>query len=264
MSEYCCVIQPFDGGKFDKRYNEIFEPAIKQLNDIEPYRVDKDPSADKLIDTIEEKIKNCRFCLADITTDNPNVWYEVGYAFASGKDVILVCSKERTSDYPFDIRNRNIIIYKSESPSDFDDLRIKIVERATALLKKPMVLKSPVKINIDINGLGYQEITLLGAVLKNQESPDSGVTTWALKEDMKKSGLNEIAFNLAVRKLLKKEILKCDKEEDYNGNEYYSYYITEAGDTWILDNSDKFDTQSEDVTVDEQNSLKVTDDDLPF
>ena len=38
----CFVIQPFDGGKFDKRFNDTFCPAIKEAG-LEPYRVDKDP-----------------------------------------------------------------------------------------------------------------------------------------------------------------------------------------------------------------------------
>jgi hypothetical protein len=265
MSEYGFVIQPFDQGKFDKRYTDVFEPAIRQLDGVEPYRVDEDASVNIPIETIEEKIKNCRFCLADITTDNPNVWYEVGFALAFGKDVILVCSSnERTTPYPFDIRHRSIISYKTESSSDFDDLRDKIVKRATAVLKKPMVLKSPVNINIDIDGLGYQELALLGAFLKNQDSPDSGVSTWGLKEDMKKSGLNEIAFNLAVRKLLKKGIMKCDKETDYNGNEYSVYYLTEAGDAWVIENDDKFNINEEDITVEGENHSSHADDDLQF
>lgn len=37
----CFVIQPFDDGKFDKRYRETFVPAIRNAN-LEPYRVDLD------------------------------------------------------------------------------------------------------------------------------------------------------------------------------------------------------------------------------
>ena len=51
---------------------------------LEPYRVDQDPSTEKIIETIEDQIRKATLCLADITTDNPNVWYELGYAFAVG------------------------------------------------------------------------------------------------------------------------------------------------------------------------------------
>ena len=49
----CFVIQPFDNGKFDRRYNGIFEPAIKDAG-LKPYRVDRDPSTVIVIETIEK------------------------------------------------------------------------------------------------------------------------------------------------------------------------------------------------------------------
>jgi hypothetical protein len=39
----CFVIQPFDKDKFDQRYTDVFEPAIKAAG-LEPYRVDRDPT----------------------------------------------------------------------------------------------------------------------------------------------------------------------------------------------------------------------------
>lgn len=40
----CFVIQPFDGGPFDKRYDDVIAPAIVAAG-LEPYRVDRDPRA---------------------------------------------------------------------------------------------------------------------------------------------------------------------------------------------------------------------------
>ena len=72
---------------------------------------------------------NSEIGLADITTDNPNVWFEVGFAIAVPREVVLVCSDERTTRFPFDVRHRNILQYKTESKSDFDKLRNEIAER---------------------------------------------------------------------------------------------------------------------------------------
>jgi len=88
----CFVNQPFDNGKFDKRYADTFYPAIEE-SDREPYRVDQDPRVAIPIEAIEEGIRDAAICFADITTDNPNVWYELGYAFAAGKAVVMVCSE---------------------------------------------------------------------------------------------------------------------------------------------------------------------------
>ncbi len=90
----CFVIQPFDSGKFDKRFTDVYKPAIEAAG-LEAYRVDKDPSVLIPIDAIEEGIRKAEVCLADITTDNPNVWYELGFAFASRRPIVMVCSDER-------------------------------------------------------------------------------------------------------------------------------------------------------------------------
>ena len=90
----CFVIQPFDSGKFDKRFDDVYKPAIEAAG-LEAYRVDRDPGVDVPIDAIEAGIRSATVCLADITTDNPNVWYELGFAFAAGRPVVMVCSQER-------------------------------------------------------------------------------------------------------------------------------------------------------------------------
>ena len=54
MENFCFMIQPFDGGRFDKRYEDIYKPAIIAAG-LDAYRVDADDLAQVPIDTIEEK-----------------------------------------------------------------------------------------------------------------------------------------------------------------------------------------------------------------
>lgn len=68
----CFVIQPFDKGQYDKRYKDLLEPAIREAG-LTPYRVDEDPSVVIPIDDIENKIRESEICLADVTTNNPNI-----------------------------------------------------------------------------------------------------------------------------------------------------------------------------------------------
>src|SRR5258708_19674915 len=51
----CFVIQRFDGGVFDKRYNDVFKPAIIAA-ELEPYRVDQDPSVEIPVEDMEPVI----------------------------------------------------------------------------------------------------------------------------------------------------------------------------------------------------------------
>jgi hypothetical protein len=123
----CFVIQPFDS-KFNKRYDEIFKPAIEAAG-FEAYRVDQDPSVSIPIVQIERGIKNAAACFAEISTDNTNVWFELGYAFACGKEVVMVCQRSIRRKFPFDIQHRTITQYDTEVPSDFEVLKEKICSR---------------------------------------------------------------------------------------------------------------------------------------
>ncbi|HKR06064.1 MAG TPA: hypothetical protein VJY62_15615, partial [Bacteroidia bacterium] len=139
--EKCFIIQPFDNGTFDKRFTDIFQPAILKAN-LEPYRIDKDLSVRIPIDDIEKGIMEASICFAEITSDNPNVWYELGFALACKKDVVMVCSDERSGKFPFDIQHRQIIIYATSSKSDFEELEDTITKKIKAFQQSTKTAKT--------------------------------------------------------------------------------------------------------------------------
>ena len=58
------MCQPFDAdGPYDKRYTDVIEPAVADAG-LEPYRVDRDPSASIPIDKLEETIRTAAACVA--------------------------------------------------------------------------------------------------------------------------------------------------------------------------------------------------------
>lgn len=119
MKDYCFVAQPFDRDMFDERYTDIIEPVVISCG-LECYRVDRDSSVDIPVNSMEERIAKASLVIAEITEDNPNVWYELGYAFALGKPVVMVCSDERKPPYPFDIQHKSILAYRTRSPKDYE------------------------------------------------------------------------------------------------------------------------------------------------
>src|SRR5271156_5144 len=134
MDKTCFVIQKF-GGHYDQLYDQIFDPAIRKAELI-PYRVDRDPSASILIETIEQKISESASCLAEISEDNPNVWFELGYAIAREKPLCLVCAATRER-FPFDVQHRQIIRYPVHAlPTDYEILKTSITERLQAAISK--------------------------------------------------------------------------------------------------------------------------------
>jgi nucleoside 2-deoxyribosyltransferase len=241
----CFVIQPFDKDRYDKRYDDVLAPAIEEAG-LQPYRVDRDPSVSIPIEDIEDGIRSSRVCLADITTDNPNVWFELGYAIASRKEVVLVCSVERQR-FPFDVQHRSIIQYRTDSSSDFVKLRGHITERLKAVLQKRESLEQVASIEptTKIGELRAHEIAALVSIAKSAYIPGNGVTPNALQEDMANAGSNEIATTLAVRSLLKKELIETSDVWVSNDEAYTIYRVTDAGIEWLTQNQEFIDTRSQ-------------------
>lgn len=135
MKNQCFVIQPFDSSKYDQRYQEILKPAIEKAGLI-PYRVDEDYEVRIPVQSIEKGIRMSALCLAEISTDNPNVWFELGYAIACKKDVIMICSSQRKK-FPFDVRHRSIITYKTDSIGDIERLSKEITDTIKSYVDNP-------------------------------------------------------------------------------------------------------------------------------
>ena len=207
QEKFCFVIQPISDKKYDKRFVDIYEPAISNAN-IKAYRVDKDSTVQDIIQSIERKIDAATICFADISIDNPNVWYELGYATAKGKDIVIVCDENRNGKYPFDISHKNIIQYKSDSPSDFTELSKKITERINTYLRNQernyKIIDSPLK---ECDGLQSYEISLLGVIVGEQLSDDVNVSLYLLKDRMLQIGFNETAVGIGIMSLGKNRII---------------------------------------------------------
>ena len=236
----CFIIQPFDGGAFDKRYKEVVEPAVREAG-LEPYRVDQDPAVVVPIEDIERGIRESAVCLAEISADNPNVWFELGYAIACRKSVVLICSVDRER-FPFDIQHRQVIRYASQSVSDFDELRKKIVQRAKALLAKDSSLQT-LSVTTElapVEGLNQQEMAVLVSLAGNLETPQDHVATYLLRRDIEGSGFTKMAAIIGIKSLTAKGFIDFNLYPDDRGEEYQAYSLTEKGWEWIMSNQDRF------------------------
>jgi hypothetical protein len=253
----CFVIQPFDGGKFDKRFDDVLAPAISAAA-LEPYRVDRDPSVSIPIEQIQSGIMSSRACLADITTDNPNVWFELGYAIASQREVVLICAEERTTKFPFDVQHRTIIKYSTESPSDFDALKEKITARLSALLKKEGDLTAVANMSsiASVQGLEQYEFATLIAIAQQL---DGGVSANVIQDDMEKAGFTRIATMLGIRGLMAKNMVEIYEDNSWN-HVYMAYRVTDAGFAWLSQNTSKLKLHVEQVRKQDD----VSDPDEPF
>jgi nucleoside 2-deoxyribosyltransferase len=239
----CFVIQPFDRGPFDKRYEDVFEPAISAAG-LEPYRVDRDPSVSIPIEDIQSGIRASDVCLAEITTDNPNVWFELGFALASQKPVVLVCSEGREK-FPFDVQHRTIITYATDSPRDFETLRDTITNRLKAMLAKEerlgrIATMPPIA---DFEGLAQHEMATLVTIAENLSTPDDLVDPILIRRLMEKAGFTKIATSLALAALGRKEMIECfDIPSQYGADT--GCRPSEKGWDWLIANQDQLELQA--------------------
>lgn len=264
----CCVFQPFDKGPYDKRYEDIIAPAIKAA-DLEPYRVDRDDEAVIPIETLHEEIQSATICLADITTNNPNVMYELGFAIARGQDVVIISSTQRAERFPFDIQHRGIIQYTPDSVSDFAKLSTDITNKLKALLKKQesvrdIVSASPVK---STQGLQPHHIAALAFVMAYRDAEADGVDAGTIKQNMGEAGYTLLATSLALTHLSRIRFIEAIEDHDFNGVPFYRYKLLTAGEDWLLENQDRLELRlSEKPPRQRQIAFNqgITDDDVPF
>lgn len=260
----CFVIQPFDGGRFDKRYKDVFAPAIMAAG-LEPYRVDADPSVSIPIDDIESGIKRAEMCFVDITLDNPNVWFELGYALAAEKEICLVCSEERTTKFPFDVQHRTIIKYGVESPSDYDLLEQKITQRLKAIQTKTtnlltLRLESPIR---EDNELTQHEMMVLATIMENRNGPSDRVSHSIVKEDLNRLGYNNLALNIGVERLLYKNLISHD-QVSYDDDSYAVYSLTTDGVRWVTENYERLNLGVSRPSSRAKKIIDPLDDEIPF
>ena len=80
-------------------------------------------------------INSARVLVAELTSRNPNVFYELGLAHALRKPVVLVSSSEE--DVPFDLQHIRVIYYDMSDPFWGAKLVEKVAENVLSALQNP-------------------------------------------------------------------------------------------------------------------------------
>jgi hypothetical protein len=116
-------------------YSKIYEPAIIKAG-LTPVRADNDIfGTGKIIDQIWSGITTAKVLIAELTTRNPNVFYELGLAHALKKPVVLVSSNE--DDVPFDLKHIRVIYYDKNDPFWGTKLIDKVAENILSAIAHP-------------------------------------------------------------------------------------------------------------------------------
>ena len=131
VEPFCFVIMPFRENEFAQGiYFDVIKPLVENEFKIQCTRVDEEPLPDRIDNKIYTLMLRAAFIIAEVTTQNPNVMYELGLAHMLEKDCIIL-TREPHFKIPFDIYGIRAEHYKNE-----DELRIYLRKSISALIYK--------------------------------------------------------------------------------------------------------------------------------
>lgn len=110
----CFVIMPisnqkdYDDGHFTLVYEDIIKPAI-EANNMKPIRADETKNTNLIQLDILKRIIETPIAICDMSSKNPNVFYELGMRQAFDMPTVLI--KDESTNAPFDISGLRYITY---------------------------------------------------------------------------------------------------------------------------------------------------------
>lgn len=131
IEPFCFIIMPFREKEFKQTiYFDVIKPFIENEFKIACYRVDEDDLPDRIDNKIYSYILRSAFIVAEVTTRNPNVLYELGLAHMLEKNCIILTQTSH-SEIPFDINRISAEPFENE-----DQLRAYLRKSISALAFK--------------------------------------------------------------------------------------------------------------------------------
>lgn len=97
----CFVIMPFSESWSDNVYKNMIEPAVNEVN-LKCIRGDEIERTGQLNSNIFKTLQKVGLVIAEISSPNPNVYYEIGVADTLGKETLFLYDPEKNNKIPAD------------------------------------------------------------------------------------------------------------------------------------------------------------------
>src|SRR5215207_1195429 len=120
---------------FDSVYNNLILPAIEETG-LKPIRDEEEKVGGIIHKPMFERLILCEYAVVDLTTANPNVFYELGVRHAVRPYSTVLLYAEGTKQLPFDIAPLRAIPYKLNSSGKPNQ---ETNEKSKEILKKRLI-----------------------------------------------------------------------------------------------------------------------------
>jgi tetratricopeptide (TPR) repeat protein len=132
-SRTCFVISPIglEGSETRQSANDFFElivePALEKYG-FSVIRADRIAQPNLINTDIVKLVQEADLCLIDLTSNNPNVFYECGRRHETGKPFIQLVKSGEESGLPFDVAGIRTVSYDVSSPRTARDSVLRLQE----------------------------------------------------------------------------------------------------------------------------------------
>jgi len=122
------VISPLDAA--GRRVHDTVRRSLNEAG-VEVWDIDVSPGA-SFANAITGAIRSSDFVVADLSRQNPNVLYELGFAHALRKPTIIIASSEESTTIPSDLSGFGYIVYDPKNLRSLSE-EMKIAVRSLAV-----------------------------------------------------------------------------------------------------------------------------------
>lgn len=180
MKPKAFVLMPFDE-EFGDIYDYLIHGPLSEVG-YEVKRADDILNQRNIMEDIVQSIMGSDLIVADLSTANPNVYYELGLAHAFKKKVILLA--QEIKEVPFDLRPYRIISYGNHF-KDMDKARQKFQECIEEVRTGKMQFGSPV-IDFGTTGSSLTDTGTQSLVTEADDQDERGILDYRvdLEESM--------------------------------------------------------------------------------
>ncbi len=136
---FAFVIMPFDD-EFYSVYEQFLKPVLEDVG-FRVYRADDILSQQSIVRDVVERLHESDLIVADLSGENPNVFYELGLAHAFGKPVILLT--QSIEEIPFNLRSYRHVKYDTRF-AKIDEAKAELAAYAKGFLDGNISFGTPV------------------------------------------------------------------------------------------------------------------------